>query len=357
MANRYWVGGTGNWGSTSKWSTSSGGSGGASVPTSSDDVIFDSNSGVGFTVTIPGTNAECKSLSAGLPFTITGTGGTLNVFGNITNLENITFTGTGLLGYQAYPSIIYISSAPNFGAWDVVFIADVFLYTPITTTGAFYYGDNTKNTTWYSTGNTITCNSLVVSGGSMYVDTVKLLGTSTAYVSMNSIGTYAPKIVQTSGKYFEIVGSNPSATFSLKDNSTSTINISGNPSSGARTGTLSVTLLNSPNYVNSLVDMGADTTLTLGSNGIYYVNTFTNFGGIAGNLLKLRSSFSGIRATIQSGSSGDTRVFSYLDVKDSSAYGATWYAPLANGCVDSGNNQYWNFTSPPSSSGVFMQFF
>lgn len=49
MANRYWVGGTGDWNSanTANWSSTSGGSGGASVPTSSDDVFFDSNSGGG----------------------------------------------------------------------------------------------------------------------------------------------------------------------------------------------------------------------------------------------------------------------------------------------------------------------
>lgn len=45
MANRYWIGGTGNWENTAKWSTTSGGSGGASVPTSSDDVFIDANSG------------------------------------------------------------------------------------------------------------------------------------------------------------------------------------------------------------------------------------------------------------------------------------------------------------------------
>jgi hypothetical protein len=35
MADRYWVGGTGTWSSTNtaNWSTSSGGAGGASVPT------------------------------------------------------------------------------------------------------------------------------------------------------------------------------------------------------------------------------------------------------------------------------------------------------------------------------------
>jgi hypothetical protein len=42
MAARYWVGTSTSWDSTGNWSTSSGGSSGASVPGSSDDVYFDS---------------------------------------------------------------------------------------------------------------------------------------------------------------------------------------------------------------------------------------------------------------------------------------------------------------------------
>lgn len=47
MADRYWVGGTADWDGTAgtKWSTTSGGAGGAAVPTFSDDVYFDANSG------------------------------------------------------------------------------------------------------------------------------------------------------------------------------------------------------------------------------------------------------------------------------------------------------------------------
>lgn len=43
MANRYWVGGTGTWSaaSTTNWSATSGGAGGASVPTAADSVFFD----------------------------------------------------------------------------------------------------------------------------------------------------------------------------------------------------------------------------------------------------------------------------------------------------------------------------
>ena len=45
-ADRYWVGGSGYWTTTNttNWSASSGGPGGQSVPTSSDNVYFDLNS-------------------------------------------------------------------------------------------------------------------------------------------------------------------------------------------------------------------------------------------------------------------------------------------------------------------------
>lgn len=46
MATRYWVGGNGSWNTTTNWSATSGGAGGASIPISTDDVIFDANSGL-----------------------------------------------------------------------------------------------------------------------------------------------------------------------------------------------------------------------------------------------------------------------------------------------------------------------
>ncbi|MBI5195452.1 MAG: hypothetical protein HZA10_03920 [Nitrospirae bacterium] len=46
-ANRYWVGGTGNWSDVNHWSASSGGGGGAAMPGTTDIAIFDGNSGGG----------------------------------------------------------------------------------------------------------------------------------------------------------------------------------------------------------------------------------------------------------------------------------------------------------------------
>ncbi|MEI6766812.1 MAG: hypothetical protein WCM76_14380 [Bacteroidota bacterium] len=65
-ADRYWVGDGGTWNQTAHWSATSGGSGGASLPTSADNVVFNENSfsGTGFTVTIPAFySATCKDLT------------------------------------------------------------------------------------------------------------------------------------------------------------------------------------------------------------------------------------------------------------------------------------------------------
>jgi hypothetical protein len=84
MAARYWVGGTESWDTTagSKWSLTSGGSGGQAVPTSSDTVFFNASSGA-VTVTIA-SGAICSTL------TMTGFTGTL-AFGS----NNIEVAGTG----------------------------------------------------------------------------------------------------------------------------------------------------------------------------------------------------------------------------------------------------------------------
>jgi hypothetical protein len=112
MADRYWVGGTGTWDATSttNWATSSGGSSGASAPTSADNVIFDAASNTGtnaFTVTIGGTSA---SPSVCNDFTTGGAGGALDgvmtlsmgdtaqldIHGSMTlPASNLTWSGAG----------------------------------------------------------------------------------------------------------------------------------------------------------------------------------------------------------------------------------------------------------------------
>ncbi len=113
MADRYWVGGTGTWSSTdtTNWSDTSGGSGGFSVPTASDNVFFDagSDSGGTFVVTIPTLTAQvCNDITiSGLDFgmTLTGTIGGLIVSGSLEfPATNFTRTYTGPTTFNATTS-------------------------------------------------------------------------------------------------------------------------------------------------------------------------------------------------------------------------------------------------------------
>src|SRR3990170_2164645 len=82
---RYWVGGSTTWNGTaaSKWSTTSGGAGGAAEPTSADDVYLDAASGA-VTVTLSAGARTCRSLIlTGFAGTIDGSG-IPNIYGSWT---------------------------------------------------------------------------------------------------------------------------------------------------------------------------------------------------------------------------------------------------------------------------------
>jgi hypothetical protein len=102
----YWVGGTGNWSSTTKWSTSSGGGSGAAVPTSLDNVIFDAASNAtAYTATIDATS-RCNQLTIAGPTT-----GNVTLAGSSTLIchGNITLPATGLT--RTYTGAITLSGS------------------------------------------------------------------------------------------------------------------------------------------------------------------------------------------------------------------------------------------------------
>ena len=102
MADRYWVGGTGTWNSsnTANWSTSSGGTGGASVPSAIDNVFIDNNSGTG-TITLIGTTLTCldlKFISASGSYAGTFAGTALQVSSEIRHVSVPITTEIGTAG-------------------------------------------------------------------------------------------------------------------------------------------------------------------------------------------------------------------------------------------------------------------
>ena len=102
MADRYWVGGAGTWDATTttNWSATSGGAGGASAPTSVDNVIFDTlSNATAYAVTV-GTDANALDITIAGPavgnVTITsGATAVINCYGNWTNAATgVVFTTT-----------------------------------------------------------------------------------------------------------------------------------------------------------------------------------------------------------------------------------------------------------------------
>lgn len=105
MANRYWVGGTGTWNtsSTTNWSGTPGGASGASVPTAIDAVIIDGASSSPI-ITLTG-SLTCQSLTTtGATCTFTSTG-TLAVSGSITLSSTTTWSATGTITVNATSTI------------------------------------------------------------------------------------------------------------------------------------------------------------------------------------------------------------------------------------------------------------
>ena len=105
MATYYWVGGNGTWdaSTTTNWSLSSGGAGGAGFPTTADSVIFNASSGAAPVVTI--SSAVCSACTIGAPTsgTLTLAFGTssLTMSGNLSITTTISITGTGTIALSA----------------------------------------------------------------------------------------------------------------------------------------------------------------------------------------------------------------------------------------------------------------
>jgi hypothetical protein len=104
-STRYWVGGTGNWSDTARWSTSSGGGSGASVPRSHDDVVFDSlSNATAYTATVNAVTGgiRTKALTIAGPLvgnvTLAGSTAIVGIHGNVTlPATGLTRTYTGAI--------------------------------------------------------------------------------------------------------------------------------------------------------------------------------------------------------------------------------------------------------------------
>lgn len=120
MASRYWVLGSGSWDatSTSHWSATSGGSSGASVPTSADDVFFNGGSGGG-TVSLLDAykgSMSCKSIDT------RGFTGNFVCANNWCNL--VVYNGSVNLSGGTFGEGVQLSLSPSVAGTYTINLAD-----------------------------------------------------------------------------------------------------------------------------------------------------------------------------------------------------------------------------------------
>lgn len=359
MANRYWVGGSGTWNTTSttNWSASSGGAGGASVPTASDAVFFDSASGSGTCTTSAG--ATCSTLTINTS--------TLSVVlgANMTTVVTTLTAGTLDLNGFAIQAQIFSATAANartlaFGTTGKVQITRTATVSwafdtenasvPITYTGnplIEMIGNFLAGVTIGIRGSTVAANALSVNvttgsgtiniGGGFTWNNIDFTGFSGTW-SASSINLYGD--LKLSASMTTAFAASPISL--LKASGTQTIT-----SNGVTINT-GVTVNSSGTTVEcaDALTLGSTRTLTMTAGKLRLKNGVTSTVGTfatSGAAQKfLESTLAGSQATL-SQASGTVSV-SNLTIKDINATGgATWNAFVSNGNVDAGNNTGWDF--------------
>jgi hypothetical protein len=355
MANRYWVGGTGTWSAfnTTNWATSSGGTGGASVPTSTDNAYFDANSNGGagsFTVTV-GVSITVNTLSMtglAVPFTFSTSSSYPNIIMNgdfIVGASNVTIGGTGttfsLAGTSSTVSIntngvnlgrsLRINNASSAATYT---IASSLVCTDFSISALSYFGVlNTNN-------QSITVGTMSFSGASASGTAVNF-GSSTITLTGTGLVFYPGPVVLNAGTS-TIVLSDTSSTTRIFGTTGYTLY---NLVIGGTTGS-SITSL-SGNMTFNTISSTKTVAHTVQLAGNQTVANWT-INGSAGNVVTLNSDVAGTRRTLTK-SGGGTILVNYYSIQDSAAAPAnTWYADSNSTNVS--NNTGWSFGSALNSS-------
>lgn len=291
MANRFWVPtGSGTWSNsdTTNWSTSTGGTSGASVPITSDTAIFDNNSGTAIIPTNYNVNVLALQLTSG-PFT-----GTLQLGGNLSLANNssgvLTLQGGSLNGNNF-----------NISCWSVIGTG--------TATRAVQMG----NGNWTLTGNNTTIWNISNTGMTLTP------GNSTIIVT--DLGTNS-KTLQLGGVAINNI----------------TIPAGGSGVIAFNTSTTSVA-------INGLLTVTGPKTIIFQNNRIFTLAMAPIISGTSGNLVMLSSNLAGTQTTLSYSGTGNV-ILDYLSLQDSKVLPTViWYAGANSTNVS--NNTNWIFTTGP----------
>lgn len=356
MANRYWVGGTATWDGTagSKWATTSGGAGGAAVPTSADDVFFDANSGTG-TITTSGSR-DCRSFTctgftgtwagtatpvlsigdaSGGAFVL-GSGMTVAFAGTVTLFSSSTNGGAGWTfntNGKTLPGALYINGSG--GKWvlggAMTVMGNITHDRGTFDTAGFAVNANLYNANQTTQARTLTLASSIVTLGSI---TAPWNVNPTGFTMTANTGTV---ICTGANNNFATQSSFDYNGLSVQQNATGTCVLGGS-------GTITLA-----NYTRtggaaySALSMQVDLTLT---------NAITLNGNSNTNRLHLQSAVFGTLRTITMANAWQTVTATYLNVEDIAASGnADWnLAAITGNSGDCGGNSGITFTTPATQT-------
>lgn len=334
LGERYWVSGVtcnGNWSDIDCWSTTSGGLGGASLPTTVAKVYVNSLSGLN-----PSINIDVAASAKDIDFTgannptLSGTEN-LNIAGSLKFISSLTLNYTGVINFAGRTTGNTITSAGKTFAGLIVFSGEG---------GGWRLADNLASSTQILLQNG-TLNTVDPGGVSRNLQASSLFASAGGNVSL-SLGGSSVTITGSSGQVWDMHASN------TLDAGTSTITFSGDSAwaylggktyntvvfSGTGTAKIfgantfaNLTINNPPKTVN--FEAGKKQTVT----GAFTVS------GTVGNLINLRSETDGSEWQIEStGSESVTRA----TIKDSNASPPISCSP-ASTCTNSGGNTGWSY--------------
>jgi len=339
MADRFWRGGTANWDGTvgTKWSATVGGAGGASVPTSADDVFFDATSG-GVICSIAAGNTGAKSITCtGFIGGLTGSAN-ITVSGSVTLVAGMTITYSGTLTINGTGTLTTagktLGSITINGSGITVTLGDAINVTRAGATltitqgtfstanfsvSAVNVNSNNSNTRTINMGSS----NWAVSGSWTFTTITNLtLNAGTSTIGMN--GSSAKSFIGGGGTYYNLNQGGPGQ---LQISGSNTFNN-----------------ITNNTFQDYTIVFAAGTTQTV-----------SNFGlsASSGFLVTIKSDTPGSQFTLSKASG--TINADFLSIQDSNATGgATWNA-LAS-CVNAGNNSGWIFPSSASANNMLLMF-
>jgi hypothetical protein len=369
---RYWIGGSGDWNDNSHWSTTSGGTGGACIPTVYDDVYFNASSGftaVNKTVTVNNGNAYCRNIdwsaATNSPIWNKAAAWNIEVWGDTVRLNAAATFTVSPLTFKG--NINTVMSGSALGNFDIKVqkpggsLRLLNNYSNILTD--IYVNDGILNLT----GRTVSASSISneglantmsinINNANITLDTFwRYNGNAAAHTLIADTSTITAEVFVVAGMSYDKVNVSgitnngailSNATISqltfTDTNSASQIGVNG---ANNTIGTLDYKggggIYGTGNTINTLIFFPGNTyTLTAGTN-----NTITGewFGsGTPCKLTEILSSSTTANATITK-TSGDV-VFDYVRVRRITAAGAA--APFAalTHSINLGNNLNWNIS-------------